>query len=147
MKIYCGEIRIKTKNLYDFCDITANIEKIIHESLIVCGLVNVQIMHTSAALIVNENEPLLLEDFKENLESIANSRKTYRHDDMQHRTINVCDNECVNGHAHCKAIHFLANVTLNLKNGKLQLGQWQRVFLVELDHSRDRLVQVQILGE
>ncbi|HNY97928.1 MAG TPA: YjbQ family protein, partial [Candidatus Pacearchaeota archaeon] len=63
------------------------------------------------------------------------------------RTINVCDNECVNGHAHCKAIHFLANVTLNLKNGKLQLGQWQRVFLVELDHSRDRLVQVQILGE
>lgn len=62
------------------------------------------------------------------------------------RTVNVCPKECINGHAHCKAIHLLVNIALNLVNGEMQLGQWQRVFLVELDRTRERKVQIQILG-
>lgn len=140
-------IEFKTLKTLDFIDITEKIEEFIKESQIKNGLVNVQILHTSAALMVNENEPLLIEDFKRNIENIAKSTETYDHDDFDRRTVNMCDNECRNGHSHCKAIYFLVNTTLNLIDKKLQLGQWQRVFLVEMDRPRPRKIQIQIIGE
>jgi secondary thiamine-phosphate synthase enzyme len=137
----------QTKSLFDFIDITAEVEKFVSESSIKNGLVNVQILHTSAALIFNENEPLLLQDIKANLEKIAPKNASYQHDEFDKRTVNVCENECVNGHSHCKAIRLPSNITLNLIEGKLQLGQWQRIMLVELDSSRPRKIQVQVIGE
>jgi len=98
-------------------------------------------------MIVNENEPLLIEDFKDNLRKTALTDKGYRHDDFTKRTVNLCKNECINGHSHCMAIHLLPSVTLNVINGDIQLGKWQRIFFVELDSSRERKVQVQIIGE
>jgi len=61
--------------------------------------------------------------------------------------VNMCDDECVNGHSHCKAILLPTSVTLNIVDSKLQLGQWQRIFIRELDRSRPRKVQIQIIGE
>jgi len=137
----------QTKTLFDFIDITEEVKKFVSESSIKNGLVNVQIFHTSAALIFNENEPLLLEDIKSNLEKTAPTTVKYQHDDFKKRTVNLCEDECVNGHSHCKAIRLPSTITLNLIDGKLQLGQWQRIMLAELDSSRPRNVQVQILGE
>jgi len=137
----------QTKGLFDFINATDEIRNLVKESGIKNGLVNVQIMHTSAALMVNEDEPLLLEDMKRNLEAIASRKLEYRHDDFSIRTVNVCDKEEKNGHSHCKAIHLLPSVTLNLIDGKLQLGQWQSIMLVELDCSRPRKIQVGIVGE
>ena len=97
----------QTKKLYDFIDITDEILDFIQESKIQNGLVNVQIMHTSVALIVNEHEPLLFEDIQRNLEATASSKAEYRHDDFSVRTVNLCDDECKNGHSHCQAIHLL----------------------------------------
>lgn len=139
-------IETQTEKTLDFIDITGQAEQFVKESGINDGFVNIQILHTSAGLIVNENEPLLIEDFKKNLEETAPSSRKYRHDNLEIRTVNVCQNECINGHSHCKAIHLLANATLNVIKGKLQLGQWQRVFLVELDRPRKRKVQMQIMG-
>ena len=139
--------KYQTKELFEFIDITDEINNFVKGSEIKNGLVNIQILHTSAALILNENEPLLLEDIKVNLEKIAPKNLNYRHDDFSIRTVNVCNNECVNGHSHCKAIHLLVNIALNLIDEKLQLGQWQRIMLVELDHNRPRKIQIQIVGE
>ena len=58
----------------------------------------------------------------------------------------MCDGECANGHSHCKAILMPTNVTLNLIDGKLKIGQWQRIFMLELDRSRPRKYQIHILG-
>ncbi len=137
----------QTKDIFDFIDITDEVRNFVEKSGIKNGLVNVQILHTSAALIVNENEPLLLNDIKKNLENTASRKIDYQHDDFSIRTVNLCDDECKNGHSHCKAIHLLVSVTLNLIDGKLQLGRWQRIMLVELDHSRPRNLQVQVIGE
>lgn len=139
-------IEFKTDKTLEFIDVTEKVEEFVKESQIKDGLVNIQILHTSSALIVNENEPLLIEDFKKNIEGIALSSEIYQHDNLEKRTVNVCQNECINGHSHCKAIHFLANATLNIIGGKLQLGRWQRVFLVELDRPRDRKIQIQVMG-
>lgn len=147
MKIINKLFEYQTKGKLNFLDITQDIESFLKESKIKNGLVNIQILHTSAALLVNENEPLLLEDIKKNLERTAPKKLKYKHDDFRKRTVNLCPGECINGHSHCQAIYLLVNVTLNLVERKLQLGQWQKVFLVELDRPRFRKIQVQILGE
>jgi secondary thiamine-phosphate synthase enzyme len=146
MKTLNQTFEFQTKGLFDFIDITDKIENFVKESKIQNGLINIQILHTSAALIVNENEPLLIEDFKKNLEMTASQSVKYQHDDLRKRAVNICPGECINGHSHCKAIHLLVNTTLNLINGEIQLGQWQRVLVVELDRSRKRKVQIQVIG-
>jgi secondary thiamine-phosphate synthase enzyme len=147
MKTINKTLKYQTKKLFDFIDITDEIKNFVEKSQIQNGLANVQILHTSSALIVNENEPLLIGDIKRNLEQTAPQSLTYQHDDFSKRTFNLCEDECINGHSHCKAIHLLVNATLNLINGKLQLGEWQRIMLVELDRARPRKVQIQIIGE
>ena len=147
MKTAHKVFKYQTKGEFDFIDVTDEIKSFLKESGIKNGLVNVQIMHTSSALIVNENEPLLKEDIKRNLESCAPKSLKYQHDDFSKRTVNLCGDECKNGHSHCKAIHLLPSVTLNLIDSELQLGQWQRIMLVELDRARPRKIQVQIIGE
>ena len=146
MKVLNKTIEFQTKDTFDFIDITDKVKDFITKSQLKNGLVNIQILHTSAALIVNENEPLLIEDFKNNLEKTASKDLNYQHNNLNKRSVNICPDECINGHSHCQAIHLLVNATLNLINGKIQLGQWQRIFIVELDHSRKRQIQIQILG-
>jgi secondary thiamine-phosphate synthase enzyme len=147
MKTANKTIEFQTKETLEFIDLTDQIKKFVKESQIKEGIVNIQSLHTSAALIVNENEPLLIEDFRQNLKAAAPLELKYNHDDLTKRTVNVCPDECVNGHAHCKAIHLLVSATLNLIDNEIQLGQWQRIFFVELDKSRKRKVQIQIIGE
>jgi secondary thiamine-phosphate synthase enzyme len=140
-------LKYETKSGFDFIDFTEEVVAFLSQTPIRNGLVNIQILHTSAALVLNENEPLLLADLKASLERMAPENDGYQHDDFTKRTVNLCDDECVNGHSHCKAIRLPVNVTLNLVDGRLQLGQWQRIMLVELDRSRPRQVQIQVIGE
>lgn len=147
MKIKNKTFEYKTKKEADFIDITERVEKFISESKIKDGLVNIQSLHTTMAVIVNENEPLLIKDMEPFLENIAPKKCDYNHDNFEIRTVNMCDDECTNGHSHCKAIVLPTSVTMNLIGGKLQLGQWQRIFIRELDRSRPRKVQIQIIGE
>jgi len=147
MKVANKTIEFQTKEQFDFIDFTEQVKNFVKESQIKDGLVNIQILHTSSSLIINENEPLLIEDFKNNLRKTAPQDLNYQHDDLTKRTVNVCPAECINGHSHCQAIHLLVSATLNLISEELQLGQWQRIFFVELDRPRKRKVQIQILGE
>ena len=147
MKVANKTIEFQTKEQFDFIDFTEQVKNFVKESQIKDGLVNIQILHTSSSLIINENEPLLIEDFKNNLRKTAPQDLNYQHDDLTKRTVNVCPSECINGHSHCQAIHLLVSATLNLISEELQLGQWQRIFFVELDRPRKRKVQIQILGE
>ena len=71
----------------------------------------------------------------------------YRHDDMDVREVNLAVGERPNGHAHCHALLLGSSASLNLADGRLQLGRWQRVFLVELDGPRPREVSVLVFGE
>ncbi|MFA5355569.1 MAG: secondary thiamine-phosphate synthase enzyme YjbQ [Candidatus Paceibacterota bacterium] len=140
-------IEFETQGDLDFVDLTGEVSEFVKSSGVKEGLINIQSMHTSAALIVNENEPLLIEDIKDNLRRTAPKEASYNHDNMKIRTVNVCDNECINGHSHCQAIHLLVSATLNIIQGEIQLGRWQRIFFVELDQKRPRKVQLQIIGE
>lgn len=142
-----ARIRLTTGRPTDFVDLTERLEGLVADAGLRFGLVNVQTLHTTTAVIVNEHEPLLLDDFRAVLQAAAPACRKYRHDDPAARTVNLTDGERVNGHAHCQALLLPTTASLNVVNGRLQLGQWQRVFLVELDGPRERSVSVLMLGE
>lgn len=147
MKTANKTLEYQMKEKFHFEDITDEVNKFVEGSGIKNGLVNIQTFHTTTSLILNENEPLLIEDIKQNLERTAPESIYYQHDDFKIRTVNMCDDECANGHSHCKAIRLPSHLTLNLIDGKIQFGTWQRILFFELDRKRIRKVQIQILGE
>jgi secondary thiamine-phosphate synthase enzyme len=147
MKTANKTINLKTKGCFDFINLTGEIKNFVKESGVKNGLVNIQSMHTTGAVVVNEDEPLLIGDIKNQLERLMPQKLKYSHDDFSIRTVNMCDDECANGHAHCKAILLQMNATINVVNNELQLGRWQQIFFLELDRNRDRKVQVQIIGD
>lgn len=142
-----SRIRIATRRAMEFIDLTDQIEALAAEAGIQAGLVNIQSLHTTTSIVVNEHEPLLLTDFAALLAEAAPRHAAYRHDDMSARTVNLAPGERPNGHAHCRALLLGSSALLNLAEGRLQLGRWQRIFLVELDGPRAREVSVLFLGE
>jgi secondary thiamine-phosphate synthase enzyme len=130
----------------EFIDLTDQVEALAAEAGIHAGLVNIQSLHTTTAIVVNEHEPLLLADFGTLLTEAAPQHAPYRHDDMSVRTVNLAPDERPNGHAHCRALLLPSSALLNVAEGRLQLGRWQRVFLVELDGPRAREVSVLVSG-
>ena len=141
------KIRIATERPTEFIDLTDRLESLVARTGIRFGFVNVQTLHTTTGIVVNEREPLLLADFATVLEKAAPRGVAYRHDDLSARTVNVTPDERINGHAHCRALLLGSSACLNVTEGHLVLGTWQRVFLVELDGPRLREISVLILGE
>ena len=140
-------IRITTERPTEFIDLTDRLEALVAEAGIRFGFVNVQTLHTTTAIVVNELDPLLLVDFATLLENAAPRDAGYRHDDATARTVNVTADERINGHAHCRALLLGPSACLNVIDGKLLLGHWQRVFMAELDGPRTREVSVLIVGD
>ena len=140
-------VRITTRQPVEFVDLTGRLESLIAQAALRVGCVNVQTRHTTTAVIVNEHEPLLLDDFADLLERASPAGSSYRHDDASVRTVNLTPDERINGHAHCRALLLAPSACLNVIGGSLQLGRWQRVFLAELDGPRAREISVLILGE
>jgi secondary thiamine-phosphate synthase enzyme len=141
-----SHIRVETRRSTEFIDITDRIDASIAETGIRDGLVNVHTLHTTTGIVVNEHEPLLLADFAGLLDRMAPRQALYGHDDMAVRTVNLAPGERPNGHAHCQALLLAPAALLNVVGGRLQLGRWQRVFLVEMDGPRARDLSVLVIG-
>ena len=147
MKIVTNCISTNTKKAPEFIDITEYVCRFVEESKVQNGMALVYSKHTTAAIKINENEPLLIEDMEKFLDRIASREDEYRHNDFTIRTVNMNDDECPNGHAHCQHLLMGTSETVPIVDGQVQVGTWQRIFLVELDMPRHREVIVQILGE
>lgn len=147
MKIINHIIKLSTSATLDFIDVTDKVKKIVKDKGIKDGIINVQSMHTTMCVIIQEAEPLLLGDLKKTLEKVAPRTMKYMHDNFEIRTVNMNPNEPVNGHSHCKAVFLTPGVFLNIVKSELQLGQWQRIFAVELDDARPRKIALQIIGK
>lgn len=135
-----------TEQALQFIDITDEVRAIVERSGIVSGQVTVFSQHTTAAVIVNEHEPLLLNDMARTLSRLAPAGDYYEHNDFSIRTVNVEENEPANGHSHCQHLFLGASENIPIRDGQMLLGKWQSIFLVELDHARRRLVLVQAMG-
>lgn len=145
MKTHHHTISLKTENCLQFIDLTDEVSRIVTASGARFGFVNVQTKHTTTAIIVNENEPLLQADLRDLLDRLAPQSGEYQHNDFSRRA-DISADEPANGHSHCKALFLPTSLSVNIVDGQLQLGRWQRIFFIELDDCRDRCISVMVLG-
>jgi secondary thiamine-phosphate synthase enzyme len=130
-----------------FFDVTDLVRGGVRRSGIHHGQALTATAHTTCALLVQENEPLLLADLAERLCRFASSDEAYRHNEMDRRLVNVCGpEECANGHSHCQHALLGASITLPVRERDIVLGRWQRLLLVELDHPRPRELTLHVIG-
>ena len=139
-------LTLATREPQQFIDVTERVVGCVRLSGVGDGTVTVQSLHTTAAILVNEHEPLLLDDLGRVLAGWAPADARYAHDDLDRRTVNLTPDERPNGHAHARAMALQASTTLAVTGGEVQLGRWQRIFLVELDGPRSREVVVTTAG-
>jgi secondary thiamine-phosphate synthase enzyme len=142
-------IELRTQAACHFHDITDAVQDFLRGCDVGAGMVLLHSLHTTAGLLVNEAETGFRADFAETAERLASCNTAYRHDDLSVRWENLCpeDAEAPNGHSHLQHSMFGAvSVVLPVRDGRLVLGTWQRVFLIEYDRPRDRTVLVQAFG-
>ena len=133
------EIKINTKgqDLYDF---TKETKFWINNQKINNGILNINILHTSASLVIQENEDSdVLYDLKNFFNKLAPmNNKLYKHntegkDDMP---------------AHIKSALTNNQLTLSVKNKKLTLGTWQGLYLFEHRiEKHTRILSLHLIGE
>ena len=134
-------ISVVTREEMEFIDLTPALTALVESLGIRDGVLTVQTRHTTTGVMINEHEPLLLNDLKAMFERLVPARP-YEHDDFERRTVNLTPDERVNGHAHCRAALLRTSESVPIVDGALTLGRWQRVFLVEFDGPRRREVSV-----
>ena len=145
-QVYSYTIDIQSSRAPEFVDVTDWVQDIVEETGVQHGTVVVYSTHTTTAVVINEMEPLLLEDIGHILEHFAPREGGYQHNDFEIRTVNMNDDEPPNGHAHCQQIVMGTSETLPIISGRLQLGMYQRIFFIELDRPRPRHLIVQVMG-
>ena len=144
--VYRELLTAETSDAPQFIDITSRVEDVIRASGVTDGQVLVYSTHTTFSVIINENEPLLLKDMAHYLERQAPKAKYYGHNDFAIRTVSVRPNECPNGHSHCQHLVLGTSETVPVIDGKILLGEFQKLFVVELDEPKPREFLVQVSG-
>jgi len=139
MKIITDYISLSTKGFTDIIDITSQVAGIIKRSGAESGTATIFISGSTAGVTTIEYEPGLLKDLPEAFEKIAPMNKRYHHDDTWHDG---------NGFSHVRAAMLGCSITVPFKNGRMLLGTWQQIVVIDFDNrSRNREVVVQIIGE
>ncbi len=117
-------VQLKTKGWTDIIDITDQIQAEIKTQHWQTGVVNLFVVGSTAALTTIEGDKNLYDDLKETLEKIAPYQKNWQH----HQTWG--DD---NGAAHLRASLIGPSLTIPIINGRLFLGTWQRIVLIDFD--------------
>jgi len=128
-------LEIASSKEIELIDITAGVQKAVAESGVGEGVCLVFCLHTTACLIVNENESGLAEDFEGMLARLIPAGK------FQHNCVDD------NARAHLTATLVGGSLMLPVHEGSLILGPFQSILFVELDGPRPRRsVAVQVLS-
>ena len=128
-------MQVESRARVEFKDITASLQKLIADSGVESGLLHLFVPHTTAAILINENDdPSLAHDVEEFLAKLAPRDREYHHNDGN------CD-------AHLKASVIGVSKTLMIDHGRLVLGTWQGVFFCEFDGPRRRNLRVKIVSD
>ena len=129
-------IKIQTRRKREVLDVTDRIEALLRENYSqITGTCNLFILHTTAALTTADLDPGTDLDMLDAFEAMI-PKLRYRH---PHNPAHVPD--------HILSALIGTSVTLPFENGKVVLGTWQRIVLIELDGPRQRELVVSILAE
>jgi secondary thiamine-phosphate synthase enzyme len=137
--IHGEKITLQTRGFSDVHDITNQVQEIINQSACQHGIVTISAIGSTASVTTIEYEPALVQDMQELLEKFA-SRQMHSH----HSQTWGDDN----GFSHLRASFMGPSLTIPFKSGKLVLGSWQQIVVIDHDNRpRQRQVFVQVMGE
>jgi secondary thiamine-phosphate synthase enzyme len=132
-------ISIKTKGYTDVIDITDKVQDKLHKTRLKNGIVTVFVAGSTAGITTIEYESGLAKDLKDAFDRIAPEDKNYHHH------LRWGDD---NGHSHVRSAMLGTSLTVPFSNGRLILGTWQQIILVDFDtRGRSREVILQFIGE
>jgi len=129
----------KTRGDGHIIDLTADLQAAVGSSNVAIGQATVMVVGSTAALTTLEFEPGLVDhDLVAALERIAPETGRYVHEETWHDD---------NGHSHVRAALIGPSLALPIVDGRIPLGTWQQVVLVDLDtRPRERTIVVTVLG-
>ncbi len=139
MKIITDSVEISTQGNTDIIDITQEIMDLLDNAGLVQGNLTVFVSGSTAGVTSIEYEPGLIQDLPEAFERIVPAEMNYHH--------NATWGDG-NGHSHVRAALLGSSFTVPFHNGKLILGTWQQIVVIDFDNRpRKRSVVVQMMGE
>jgi len=144
-KIFRKKIEIKSSTQLEFINITEKVEEVVAHSGVREGTVLIYSPHTTAAVMINHNEPMLLQDFSRMLYRLAPVTDRYSHD-LFELNRNVKSDGRSNGHSHCKTALLGASENLPIEKGRIMITEKQHIFIVETDGARRRDIIIQVMG-
>jgi secondary thiamine-phosphate synthase enzyme len=126
---------VETRARVEFHDITSLVQKVVTDSGVQSGTCFLFVPHTTAAILINENDdPALQKDLDNFLKSLAPRDSKYHHNDGN------CD-------SHLKAAVIGNSKCLLVEGGRLLLGRWQGVFLCDFDGPRRRELKIKVVPD
>jgi secondary thiamine-phosphate synthase enzyme len=136
--VHGGLLRMETPGNGHIVDITPGVESVVRTAGVDRGLVNVFATGSTVAVTTMEYEPGGVHDLQALLDRLIPARGDYEHNVRNHDT---------NAHAHLRAAVIGASESIPLVDGRLALGTWQQVVLIDFDdRPRRRTVTVQVLS-
>jgi secondary thiamine-phosphate synthase enzyme len=125
------ELRVQSTRAREMIDITGEVAELARLAALPEGLCNVYVAHATAAIVINENDdPNVCVDTLDALDKLVPAG-VWRHDRVDG-----------NAASHIQAAMLGPSETIPVQDGRLVLGRWQAIMLVELDGPRDRRVLV-----
>jgi secondary thiamine-phosphate synthase enzyme len=139
MIVKSEEILIKTTSKTDVIDITSNVLKVLSRSRVKNGVASLFVPGSTASLTTIEYESGVINDLKKAIERMAPEDIYYEHNARW---------EDGNGFAHVRASLLGPSLHVPVVDGKLSLGIWQQIVLIDFDNRpRERQVVIQLLGD
>ncbi len=137
--VYGNGFTIQTRGFSDIKNITKEVQNIVDKSEIKNGLVNVFAIGSTASISTIEYEPALVEDMREQLDSLVPQ-------DLKSRHSQTWGDD--NGFSHIRATFMGPGITAPLVEGSVLLGTWQQIVVIDHDNRpRSRKVFIQVMGE
>jgi secondary thiamine-phosphate synthase enzyme len=138
MAVHSGELRLSTKGDSDIVDITAGVEQVVATAASDEGLVTAFVRGSTAAVTTMEYEPGGVHDLQQLLERLVPAEGDYEHNRLNHDS---------NSHAHQRASVVGPSLSVPVSGGRLALGTWQQIVLIDFDdRPRERTVVVQVVS-
>ena len=131
-----GTVGVNTSQRVEIQDITPEVDAVLKTSGVKDGLLNIYSRHSTSAVVINENETGLVNDFQLALQKLVPEGAGYQHDRI--------DN---NADSHIRGFLLGGSQTIPFENGRMMLGTWQSIFFVELDGPRQRKLTVTVMGD
>ncbi len=139
MIIKTEHLNLSTQGENDCLDISSLVQQKLKTTGLKNGIVNINVCGSTAGLTTLEFEPGLIQDLGELMNRLIPKGPGYHHDEAWNDG---------NGHAHLRSAVVGASLTLPFSDGKMVLGQWQQIVLVDFDNRpRQRKLVLQFLGE